>query len=105
MRKEQPTFCFRRLQESQACAVRWRLSSGTLGRVMVEERAWDAWDAYAWERAQAPRHRVADSLLAAARTGSSRKGSGAASWWQGQRWGSGILVRSEAAPAGIRRSG
>jgi hypothetical protein len=31
------TFCFRRLHESQAWAVRWRLSSGTLGRVMVEK--------------------------------------------------------------------
>jgi hypothetical protein len=30
-------FCFRRLHESQAWAVRWRLSSGTLGRVMVEK--------------------------------------------------------------------
>ncbi|KAL7820241.1 hypothetical protein V8C44DRAFT_315912 [Trichoderma aethiopicum] len=28
------TFCFRRLQESQARAVLCRLSSGTLGRVM-----------------------------------------------------------------------
>lgn len=29
------TFCLRRLQVSQAWAVRWRLSSGTLGRVIV----------------------------------------------------------------------
>lgn len=33
------TFCFRRLHDSQACAVRIRLSSGTLGLVMVGERA------------------------------------------------------------------
>ncbi|KAL7950433.1 hypothetical protein V8C42DRAFT_306486 [Trichoderma barbatum] len=31
------TFCFRRLQESQARAVLCRLSSGTLGRVMTGE--------------------------------------------------------------------
>lgn len=31
------TFCFRRLQVSQAWAVRWRLSSGTLGRVIVDD--------------------------------------------------------------------
>ncbi|KAL7960747.1 hypothetical protein V8C34DRAFT_275573 [Trichoderma compactum] len=33
------TFCFRRLQESQARAVLCRLSSGTLGRVMRGERS------------------------------------------------------------------
>ncbi|KAL7802658.1 hypothetical protein V8C43DRAFT_269020 [Trichoderma afarasin] len=37
--KEKLTFCFRRLQESQARAVLCRLSSGTLGRVMRGERS------------------------------------------------------------------
>lgn len=37
-RSESITFCFRRLHDSQACAVRIRLSSGTLGRVMVGEK-------------------------------------------------------------------
>lgn len=31
------TFCFRRLQDSHACAVRIRLSSGTFGLVMMRE--------------------------------------------------------------------
>ena len=29
------TFCLRRLQLSQACAVLWRWSGGTFGRVMT----------------------------------------------------------------------
>jgi hypothetical protein len=45
-------FCFRRLQESQAWAVRWRLSSGTLGRVMMGRERRQCGE-------QAPRHRVA----------------------------------------------
>lgn len=34
----QRTFCFRALQKPQAWAMRIRLSSGTLGRVMMDDR-------------------------------------------------------------------
>jgi hypothetical protein len=41
MKKSQLTFCFRRLQDSQAWAVRILLSSGTLGLVMATGLAAD----------------------------------------------------------------